>query len=242
MNLSIDTTLDCNVLAVGITICVSPTRGPRLGQPHLVTRSRINGGRGLLVVKLLGKFKVAGYACGWWGGVVSVIFILPSFQFVFDSLLGSSAKLRDHVHPADLRRDTPTIWRLQPLRWCIIVWSLFYSLLCELLEMQGRSLEEMRGWVRTPSNCGKKGRKNSVVGYPLQCDNSIDGGCVYALVVFDREQAIQFRNINQWKRWHFSNVSCQLDLCKSRAALFLYPRSRSGILKEDSLPLPRAVK
>lgn len=160
MNLSIATTLDCDVLAVGITICVSLTRGPRLGQPHLVTRSRINGGRGLLVVKLLGKFKVAGYACGWWGGVVSVIFILPSFQFVFDVLLGSSAKLRDHVHPADLRRDTPTIWRLQPLRWCIIVWSLFYSLLCELLELQGRSLEEMRGWVRTPLNCGKRGRKN----------------------------------------------------------------------------------
>jgi len=51
-------TLECNLLAVVITICVSLTRGPRLGHPHLVTRSQINGGLGLLGPKLLGKFTV----------------------------------------------------------------------------------------------------------------------------------------------------------------------------------------
>lgn len=47
-----------NVLAVAITICVCLTRDRRLGHHRLVTRSQINGGPGLLDVKLQGNFKV----------------------------------------------------------------------------------------------------------------------------------------------------------------------------------------
>ena len=47
-----------DVFAVVIMICVCLTPGLRLGHRHLVTRSLINGGRGLLDVKLLGEFEM----------------------------------------------------------------------------------------------------------------------------------------------------------------------------------------
>lgn len=98
--------LKLNLCAVAITICVCLIRGRRLGPHRLVTRSRINGGLGLLDIKLQGELKV-----------LPVTSLLETVCSVGSNLMmnllsassGAISKINDHVNPADIPRDMPTI-------------------------------------------------------------------------------------------------------------------------------------